>query len=146
MAVNIYLGQENLPKDKKFVFDVESAIYLVNVEGTAFQRKVLMEIEQGSYGDSRRWVDRFGSTLYYSDMSTGAKILFELDALDMVINCVEIGNNALGLIQYIEDCHVYLDSNDIIVPYNLCDIKIKVNGISFDNNDLACDYIKAYKF
>ncbi len=116
--LNIYIGKENLPKDKKLIFDVDKAIMSVIISGTDFQRMVIENVEQGSYKDESMFIDRFGGALYYTNMSSGSKALLEVDYLkDFVVNCAECGENALAYLSYIDEGNVYLPRRDIALPW-----------------------------
>ncbi len=130
--INLYIGKENLPKDKHFIFDVDSAISLVNCSGTLFQRKVLEIVEKGSYYDSKVFTDRFGYNLYYDCMSSGSKALFELEGLDDVVNCDECGPNALKMVSLLKTCDFYLSFRQIELPYYY-DAPIVCNGRYYES-------------
>ncbi len=107
--INFYIGEENLPKDKRYIRDPENTILMVKLCGTEFQKRVLAEIENGQYKNSLQWIDRFGSSLYYTDLSTGSKTLFALEGFpEFVIDCDECGENALKMISLLDNCNVYL--------------------------------------
>ena len=138
--LNIYVGKENLPKNIIFVFDVEAAFPLVSVTGDELQRKVLSDVEKGTYLNSKRFVDRFGGQLYYSDMSTGSKAVMAVAALtDKIINCDECGENALRLMSLIDEGNIYLSQRSIGLPW--CrDCKVSYNGKVFERISLLNDY------
>lgn len=129
VAINVYIGKENLPKEKVLVFDVEAAILAVRVIGSAFQRKVLAELEQGEYKDGRVFIDRFGNHLYYTEMSAGSKALFELEGLpDKVVNGAEMGFNALRFVAEIPECSIYFAQRDEALPFHGTKTELYLNG------------------
>lgn len=129
MAINIYIGKKNLPREKVLIFDVEAAILAVKITGNAFQRKVLAEIEQGEYKNERVFTDRFGNQLYYTAMSTGSKALFELEGLpDRIINGAEMGFNALRFVAKISECSIYFEQRDAALPFHSAKTDLYLNG------------------
>lgn len=134
MAINIYIGSENLPKDKVLVFDVEAAILAVKITGNAFQKKVLREVEKGKYKDGKFFIDRFGGQLYYTEMSTGSKALFELEGLpDKIINGAEMGFNALRLVTDIPECSIYFKQRDEALPFYGAKANLYLNGELYED-------------
>ena len=147
LSINIYIVKKNLPKDKTLVFDVEAAILAVKVTGSEFQRRVLREVELGTYKDERFFIDRFGGQLYYTEMSTGSKALFELDGLpNNVINGVEIGFNALQLIKYIPECNIYFDYRDEALPFYGVKTPLYLNGKLYEDYGLLNQKIESGVF
>ena len=49
MQLNIYIGRENIPKDKILVYDVEDYFGTVKVKDTLINREIIEIIEQGEY-------------------------------------------------------------------------------------------------
>lgn len=140
--LNIYIGKESLPEDKKFIFDVESVFLLVKITGSDFQRKVIEEIEHGSYYDNKRFKDRFGGLLYYSNMSTGSKALFEAEYLiNDIINISECGENALRMLSYLNNGNVYFDRRDFALPWDI-DYPVTCNGRYWERVTLLNDYLR----
>ena len=134
--LNIYIGKENLPKDKALINDADAAIMLVTVIGTDFQRLVLERVEHGVYKDQRVFTDRFGNNLYYTDMSTGAKALMLVDALhDKVINCAECGENALSMLSHLTAGNVYLPNRTIALPWEV-DCPVQCYGRTWERISL----------
>lgn len=46
--INLYIGKENLPKGRKFIFNVEPYFYNVPLTGTRVQREAICLVERGS--------------------------------------------------------------------------------------------------
>ncbi len=142
VVLNIYIGKENLPKDKRLIFNPDNAIPLVIITGSQFQREVISIIEKGSYYDNKMFTDRFGGNLYYTSMSTGSKALFEVDFLtDYVINCVECGENALELLTHLDHGNVYLEYRDIDLPWDI-DCPVCYNGIELPSISCMNDLLR----
>ena len=120
-----------MPKDKVLVFDVEAAILAVKITGNDFQ-KVLNEVEQGKYKDEKFFIDRFWGQLYYTEMSTGSKALFELEGLpDKIINGAEIGFNALRFVADIPECSIYFEHRDEALPFYGAKTELYLNGKAY---------------
>ena len=126
--MNIYIGKENLPKDAKLIFDVERFFPQVLIRDCEFNREVIRTIDRGEYVSPTLFNDRFGRGLHSKCLSTSSKILILLNQRpDVVINCAEIGRNALD---YIVKCH----NGNAFFPNNDFDIQaiptcsVSVNG------------------
>lgn len=116
--VRLYIGEENIPKDKHFINDVEAAFPAVPIVGSDFQRLVIETVDKGKYYNSKQFIDRFGYLLTLDSLSTGSKSMLLLDyARDSVVNLVECGDNALILLSLIKDCSVYLPDRDMAFPF-----------------------------
>lgn len=137
MAINVYIGKENLPKEKVLIFDVEAAILAVKITGNTFQRKVLTEIEKGEYKDERVFTDRFGNHLYYTEVSAGSKALFELEGLpDRIVNGAEMGFNALRLVAEIPECSIYFAQRREVLPFRRAKTELYLNGKHYEDCEL----------
>lgn len=140
--LNIYIGRDNLPKDKQFIFDIEDVIYLVKITGTEFQRMVLRRVEHGDYYNNELFKDRFGGLLYYNEMSTGSKALFEVESLrDCVINCSECGENALRLLSNLRHGNVFLNDRNEALQWDI-DCEVSCNGRVWSKISLLNDYLR----
>lgn len=138
--LNIYVGKDNLPRDKQFIFDVESIFPGVTITGTNVQRYVISDIEKGEYVDNKRFKDRFGGLLYYTDMSTGSKAIMVVDFFkDYIINCDECGENALGLMSLLDAGNVFLSRRSIGLPW-IRDCEVCYNGKCFPRISLLNDW------
>lgn len=114
MAISIYVGKDNLPKDKEFIFDAESYFVLNRMIDCEFTREVLRKIEKGEFVDNETFKDRLGRGLFLECLSTSSKILILLNQNpDLVINCCELGLNAVDMIMQIKDCNVYFENDRI---------------------------------
>lgn len=133
MSIKIYTGK-NKPTDIKFIFDVDSYCKGMRVKDNALNRKIISIIEQGSYISEDVFEDRFGRGLYVSCLSTSSKILILLNQKpDVLVNCSEIGLNALDLILECLDCMVYLDCSCLRFNSEIkCDVYV---------NDVLCSNI-----
>lgn len=106
--MNIYIGKENLPKDAKFLFNVEQFFPQVLIADCEFNREVIRVIDGSEYVSTTMFKDRFGGGLRKSCLSTSCKILITLyQCPDIIVNCAEIGVNALD---YVVKCLRFLIS------------------------------------
>lgn len=126
--LEFYIGKENLPKDIPFIYDVESAFPFVIIRGSDFQKRVISEIDNGSYNNNKTFIDRFGLPLRYDCLSTGSKAILLLDSKkDAIINMTECGDNVLGLLEYIEDGKLFFSDRSFEIPFNK-DYGVVCNG------------------
>lgn len=124
--LNIYIGRDKLPKDKKFILDVETAFLNVDMFGSEFQKSVIKEIDRGEYLDKSRFVDRFGNYLYLSELSTGSKALLLAEAFpNLIINFDEVGLNAIALLDGINNASIYFSSRSDSLFYTK---ELSLNG------------------
>lgn len=111
--MNIYIGKENLPKDAKFIFDVEQFFPQVLIVDCEFNREVINAIDGGEYVSTTMFKDRFGRGLYKDCLSTSCKILIVLNQCpDIVVNCLGIGVNALDYIVKSTNANAFFSDND----------------------------------
>lgn len=111
MGINIYVGKENLPENIKFVHDVDAFFVGMPLQKTPFTSKVLQEVEQSSFCDAQHFKDRFGHMLPVSCLSTSSKIILAVARYhDVVINCSEVGRNAIDLLLEVPDASLYFKS------------------------------------
>ncbi len=126
--LEFYIGEENLPKDVPFIFDVEAAFPLVSMTGTDLQRKIISDVDKGEYRDERTYIDRFGCPLPYMCLSTGSKALLLLDSKkDKIINMSECGDDCLVLLSYISDGKLYFNCRLSGIPWDV-DYPVMCNG------------------
>lgn len=126
--INVYIGEQNLPKDRKFIFDPLPLLSLAKVPDTSFVRKVISDIDRGEYYDDRFFTSRFGGQLWYKDLSAGSSTLLVMYLYpDYVINGIELGTNALAYISLLEECSVYFFQYSKAVEF-IRDVPVCVNG------------------
>lgn len=134
MSLNVYVGKENLPSDKLFLFDADAAFMGTSLKNDGFTERVLREVEKAEYVDAGIFRDRFGRGLYSDCLSTSAKILLMVYYRpDVVVNCMELGGNAtVLLLQLTEGCVFYPDASmDLGAP----NVDLMINGIHCRNCD-----------
>ena len=126
--MNIYIGKENLPKDAKFIFDVEQFFPQVLIRDCEFNREVIRAIDKGEYVSHTLFNDRFGRGLYSKCFSPRHQILILLNQRpDIVVNCAEIGSNALDYIVKCPNGNAFFPNNDFDIQSNpTCNVS--VNG------------------
>lgn len=137
--LHLYVGKENLPKDMYFVFNIDGIISMVPMTGTETQKLILEKVEQAEYYNDVMFKDRFGGCLYYTSLSTGSKALLALDYIkDKVLNFTECGENALRVLSYINDGHIFLENRSIALPWDV-DYPIIYNGKEYSKVSILND-------
>jgi hypothetical protein len=96
-----------MPKDKKFINDVDTFFLLCRLRDTDFTKKVLSEVERARYCDEQTFYDRFDRGLFVKNLSTTSKILLSVEYYpDMIFNADELGYNGYDLILGIDKGNV----------------------------------------
>lgn len=112
--LNIYVGEENLPKDKELIMDNEAYFAFVDTSDNSFIRRVLETVEQGSYLSEDSFIDRFGYKLPIDYISSGSQTLLNIYSHpDKLFYGGEIGMNALEVLMFLKDGNVYFE-----IPFN----------------------------
>lgn len=74
-----------------------------------FVRNVLRVIEKAKYLNDVRFIDRFDVGVYFSNLSTGCKTIFNIYYHpDKIFSCIECGYNALDVIFKMQNGRIYL--------------------------------------
>lgn len=107
--LEMYIGKENLPKDRKFIYDVEAAFNLIDkIKEDEEVAKVLACVENAKYVDEKTFCDKFGRNLYYDCLSTGSKALLLIKAFpDCIVNFMEAGYNTWNCLDTFKESKVY---------------------------------------
>lgn len=112
MALHLYVGENNLPTDKEFILDNENFFEFSGVTDCAFSRRIIQELEEGTFIDTIFFRDRFGGQLYINCLSTGAKTLFNIyNNQDKIFYGGEMGDNALALLGELNEGNVYFNES-----------------------------------
>lgn len=139
--INLYIGKENLPKDKHFIFDVEPYFCNVVLTGTFVQREAIRLLDKGGYLDPQYFMDRFYDKTSVNALSTSAKAIIELEGLpNCIVNCSECGDSALELISIIPNCNAFLEEWTVGLPW-LQDSPITCNGHYWERISLLNDWL-----
>ena len=95
-------GIDPIPEDA--IMDAEKAFAMSSVRGDEIDRLLIKTIEKGEYLNPYEFIDRFGHKLSTMYMSTGCQSALAVhNRPDLVINCIEAGDNALSeIIKYCE--------------------------------------------
>jgi hypothetical protein len=129
--LTIYVEPDKMPKDKKFIFDVDEFFGICKLRNDAFTNRVLTELEQARYCDKDTFCDRFNRVLYKNCLSTSSKILLATYYYpDMIFNAVELGSDGYELLLNIENGNVlfpdrlaklcYTQIKDVVVDGHKC--------------------------
>lgn len=111
IMLNIYIGKDNLPRDKIFVYDPESVTSMIDLNKNDRARDIIQYLELGKVIDSSKFYDRFGIGMYTDAISTTAKILLLIDQTDYIINANELGLNGIKILEDYTDGNVYFNHN-----------------------------------
>lgn len=126
--LNIYIGRKNVPDTLDVVYDIETFFVGVTLDESKYTQNVLKYIEKGKYCDSDTFEDRFGRRLNKSCLSSTSKMLLAVNRYsDLVINCSELGNNAISMLNQLSRGNILF-----VRPYSLImDIEsdVSINGI-----------------
>lgn len=144
MSVSLYIGKKNVNLNLEFIQDVDAFCMGLRLKNTEFVRMVLQEVEQAEYLAEDVFKDRFGRGLYVTCLSTSSKALIALyQNPDTIINCTEIGRNALDYILSCRQCHAYFERNDFEFQREL-EEPIFINGVKcYDLDDVDCEIRKS---
>lgn len=92
--LKLYLPDE-LKDRSDVVRNVDEVFYNMAVKDTETNRKLIEQIEEGTYYDTVSYIDRFGIRSYYEDISIGCKVALSVaQNPDKIFDTVECGNNA----------------------------------------------------
>ena len=146
MSLKFYIGEENIPKDKKFINDVESFFMLqCRLEDNEATRRVMKIIDKAEYMDTARFTDRFGTALYKECLSTGAKIVLAVMQFpDIVFRGSELGDNAYMLLAELKEGNVFFSRYpSFLYTWEDSDaVDIEVDGIRFESAEQLCEYLE----
>lgn len=123
--LNVYIGRENLPSDKRFIRNPLPLASDLNLLLNSFAKEVLLEIEQATPQSHNTYIDRFGRGLYSTTLSTSTIILLAVNQLtDYVINGDELGSNAFNILCRANAGSIYFsdgirDIENITTPFVL---------------------------
>lgn len=94
--LNIYIGKEQIPKDKILIYDIEDYFGTVRIKDDLNNREIIEKIELGHYIDEETFKDKFGRNLFADCLSTSSKILIcqNQEPDKYIFNASELGVNA----------------------------------------------------
>lgn len=129
--LNIYIGEQNIPKDLKFIFDVDKFCFGGKLRvGDAVTDSILSDIEQARVLSEYVFEDRFGYGLYVNNLSTGTKaILSAYYYPDYLINLSEAGANVVDLLPTLDSANVYFNGSHI--EFSDMNKPISLNGVEY---------------
>lgn len=128
MSLNIYVGKENLPSDKVFLFDADAAFTGIPLKNDEFTQLVLREIEKAEYVDKEVFRDQFGRGLYSDCLSTSSKILLLVHYKpEVVISAMELGDNATDILIKLTEGSIFYP--DVNVNLEAPGVDLIINGV-----------------
>lgn len=106
--LNIYIGKNNLPSDKKFIYNPQALSVDLDLLKNDFVKHVLKEVEQATPQTKETYFDRFGRGLFNTTLSTSTVILLSLEQFpDLIINGDEMGDNAFEVLCTMDTGSIY---------------------------------------
>lgn len=131
--LKIMREEEAEQSGKVIIHDVESAFCQLRLSNDDVTKQLLKSIEKASILDSERVIDRFGTAMYISEISTGCKAaLCAYYLSNCIIDTIECGENARDAIVN------FLNDGSIIFYYDDAEIgRMNDSGII----DVECDGI-----
>jgi hypothetical protein len=113
--------------------------------------KLLSEIEQATYYNEERFVDRFGVPVYISELSTGCKAALCVHYMpDKIIDLIECGTNARdAILKYCKNGSVIYYGMDTTVSdygYENIEVDIDLHGRRINRISEFNDYFESYEY
>lgn len=128
MSLHIYFeGVDELP-DLPIERDIDTFFMRIKLDGSDYDRKMLLDIERGQYVDNMSFIDRFGFTLRRECLSAGTKgALAIYHSPDTLLYGVEIGRNALtSIVRWCKHGNLLLEAHGYYISCELDDMEIDV--------------------
>lgn len=146
MSLKFYVGEENIPKDKRFVNDIESFFMLqCKLENNEATRRVMKIIDKAEYNDTTKFNDRFGVTLYKDYLSTGTKIVLAvMQYPNIIFRGSELGDNAYMLLAELSEGNIFFPRYpSFLYTWRDSDIiDIELDGIKFKSAESLNEYLE----
>lgn len=145
-TLNVYLDSKRVPPDRKVIEDTEKQFRTCVLQISQEEQK-LVEFIDGGYFDSRAtYVDRFGTRLPISELSTGCKTaLCVLHYKVHIVNLRECGSNAVeGILRFCRTGSVLIpfDPTGFLVSDDNAPVEIICNGYRFTNYSSFNFYVR----
>ena len=126
--------------------DIEKEFKMIRLSGKDIEKALIKQIEDGTWNDSKSFIDRFGFKLHNSELSTGCKAALVVANTDKLVNLRECGLNALDHI--ISLCKSgNIEVVDTGVTFRTIDINkdidVELDGYRFSNTDRLNHYIQS---
>lgn len=141
---NVYVKGIDDPKSENVISDIESAFGKVTLCGDPKERLILEMVDSGSYCDSKYFYDRNGAKTSVVFLSSGAKAaLLVYHFPQSVINCIEMGSNALSVLFKVSNTGniIIANQNYYISDGDALETIINYRGYRFSNVDEFSDYL-----
>ena len=123
--------------------DVVSAFSKISLHDDPMENLILKKVDKASYCDSRHFYDRNGSKTDVFFLSTGAKAaLLVYHFPDTVVNCIEMGSNALSTLFKVSNTGNILIGNRVylVSDRGTLETTIHYRGYCFSNVREFSDY------
>ena len=136
MSLTVYTKKSEFSKED-FILDVSSSFSRCSFSGSDFCKRVVSEIDKGTYLDDVSFIDRFGYRLYSKFLSTTSKALICLDEFpEKVVNFCEVGNAVGSFILGKTEGRIYIPEGRIryvLNGYTDTDVDVVINCVRFKN-------------
>lgn len=132
---------------KDVVTDVKELFLLSVIKDTETVRKVIREIDQGEYLNEKSFKDRFGMTVYISELSDGCKAAICVCLYpDKIIDTVECGMNARdSIIRNCKEGNIIFYKEDYTISGE-AEIDVSLQGKHFTSVSALNDFIDSYQY
>lgn len=140
---NIFVRGIDEPQD--VVEDVHLAFTELTLSGDAMEERIIHTIDMGHFCDTLSFYDRNGAKTRLTHLSSGSKAaLLVYHRPNEIINCIEIGSNALSTLFTVTDTGNIVIGNlkYIISDYEALDTTIRYRGYCFSSVKEFGDYLE----
>lgn len=143
----VYTDKRYFPKNTLFVYDVDDFFNSVDLRDDDITSLILKEIDCATYLNSSTILDRFGRSLSKNAISTSSKILLSILYFPMhIYSILELGNNAIGLLNLLSKGQVYVGSRDCTLrSYVSKEKTYTVNNVTASNLYEANQILKGFQ-
>ena len=132
--LNIFIGDTAISNKENIIKDIEAFTPTIKLTDCSFVRKIIEEIEQGTYFDTRLFTDRTLGNLYGQHMSTTSKLLISIyNYPELIFLCDEMGENGLDYWFQLDKGNILINRTDFRIPYFECSICL--NGVILNSYD-----------
>ena len=132
-------GIDEIPKDKEVISDCDLIYSLTLVEPTDEVKNIIKSIDKAEFNGGTTVIDRFGTTIPISELSSGSKtgVVAALYP-DKIIDTIDCGYNAIdALLTFVKD-------GNLIIPDPI--VFDRFNDATGDPNHRVSIYYNGYVF
>lgn len=144
--LHVYLDSKEIPSGEKIIEDVEKQFRTCVLQTSQEEQKLVKVIDKGRLNSRATYVDRFGTRLPVSELSTGCKAaLCVLHSGGSVVDLRECGCNAIeSVLRFCKLGNVLVpfDTMGFLVSENNAPVEIFCNGYYFTNYSSFNFYVR----